>query len=124
MAAISFEHKLFALARTLIDVDSTTGREGAATALLGDFLRAAGSFDEVALWPVEPGRDNLFARRGVPRVVLSTHLDTVPPFFPSREDDAAIHGRGACDAKGIAAAMAVAAVELARSGVNDFGLPH
>lgn len=116
------EDKLFAFTRALVDVDSTTGQEGAVAALAAEFLRHAGVFDEVALWPVEPGRDNVFARRGTPRVVLSTHLDTVPPFFPSREDDTALYGRGVCDAKGIAAAMSFAALTLAEEGVSDFGL--
>lgn len=119
---MSIEDKLFAFTRALVDVDSTTGREGEAAALAADFLRHTGVFDEVALWPVEPGRENVFARRGTPRVVLSTHLDTVPPFFPSREDGSAIYGRGACDAKGIAAAMSFAALALAEKDVTDFGL--
>src|SRR6185312_13674807 len=107
------EDKLFALTRALVDVDATTGREGPTGALVADFLRRAGGFDEIAVWPVEAGRDNIFARRGTPRVVMSTHLDTVPPFFPSREDAEHIHGRGSCDAKGICAAMCFAALALA-----------
>ncbi|MGH9467364.1 MAG: M20/M25/M40 family metallo-hydrolase [Terriglobales bacterium] len=126
MRSIS-DDTLFAFTRALVDVDSTTGQEGAAAALTASFLRQhgdghQGGWDEVSLWPVAPGRDNVFARRGQPRVVLSTHLDTVPPFFPSREDDERIYGRGACDAKGICAAMCCAALELAAEGVSDFGL--
>lgn len=105
-----------------MDLDSTTGCEGAVAALVADFLRASGAFDEVALWPVAPGRDNVYARRGQPSVVLSTHLDTVPPFFPSREDEWAIYGRGACDAKGICAAQIFAALALADEGAGGFGL--
>jgi len=41
-----------------------------------------------------PDRDNLFVSFGEPVVTLSTHMDTVPPFFPSREDATHIHGRG------------------------------
>ncbi len=105
-----------------MDVDSTTGREGEVAALVAEFLRASGSFDAVEIWPVAPGRDNVFARRGSPRVVLSTHLDTVPPFFPSREEATRLYGRGACDAKGIAAAQIFAALRLAAEGAGDFGL--
>lgn len=105
-----------------MDVDSTTGREGAVAAVMADYLRASGAFDAVETWPVAPGRDNVFARRGAPRVVMSTHLDTVPPFFPSREDGERIWGRGACDAKGIAAAQCFAALALAEQGQSDFGL--
>ena len=70
----------------------------------------------VELQEIEPGRPNLLATNGDPKVVLSTHLDTVPPFIPSREDDDWIHGRGTCDAKGIAAAMMVAADDARVSG--------
>jgi acetylornithine deacetylase len=57
-----------------------------------------------------------------PVVTLSTHMDTVPPFFSSREDSEFIWGRGACDAKGIIAAMVCAAQQLVASGVRNVGL--
>jgi acetylornithine deacetylase len=53
--------------------------------------------------------------------VLSTHMDTVPPHIASSEDDEFIHGRGACDAKGIIAAQIIAAEALRREGVNSVG---
>jgi acetylornithine deacetylase len=52
-----------------------------------------------------------------PEVVLSTHMDTVPPFIPSWEDAACIYGRGSCDAKGIIAAQIAAAQQLRQEGV-------
>jgi acetylornithine deacetylase len=76
----------------------------------------------VELEEAEPERPNVLARWGKPDVVLSTHIDTVPPFFPSREDDEFIHGRGSCDAKGILAAQVEAAVRLVGEGVRDIGL--
>jgi acetylornithine deacetylase len=54
---------------------------------------------------------------GRPDVVLSTHMDTVPPFIPSSEDDLFLYGRGACDAKGIIAAQVAAAERLREAGV-------
>ena len=72
--------------------------------------------------PVEGDRFNVFAAWGEPVVVLSTHMDTVPPFFPSSEDGEPIHGRGACDTKGGIAAMLQAARELLDEGVRGFGL--
>jgi acetylornithine deacetylase len=51
-----------------------------------------------------------------PDVTLSTHLDTVPPFIPPTVQGDMLHGRGACDAKGIAAAMIVAADRLRAQG--------
>lgn len=116
---------LFALTRTLIDIDSTTGRERE----VGEFLfrhledlvdRFEGG--AVERMPVEGERFNVFAAWGEPKVVLSTHMDTVPPFFPSSEDDEFIYGRGACDTKGGIAAMLQAARELLEEGVRGFGL--
>jgi acetylornithine deacetylase len=72
--------------------------------------------------PVEMDRDNLFASFDEPAVVLSTHMDTVPPFIPSREDDEYIWGRGACDTKGIIAAIITAAEQLLIAGHRNFGL--
>ncbi|MFL6262536.1 MAG: M20/M25/M40 family metallo-hydrolase [Thermoanaerobaculia bacterium] len=116
---------LFALTRALIDIDSTTGRERE----IGEFLfrhleDLVGRFDGGAVekMPVEGDRFNVFAAWGEPAVVLSTHMDTVPPFFPSSEDDSFIHGRGACDTKGGIAAMLQAARELLEEGVRGFGL--
>jgi acetylornithine deacetylase len=116
---------LFALTRALIDIDSTTGRERE----VGEFLfrqleELAGRFDGGAVerMPVEEERFNVFAAWGEPVVVLSTHMDTVPPFFPSSEDGEFIHGRGACDTKGGIAAMLQAARELLAEGTRGFGL--
>lgn len=115
---------LFALTRALIDVDSTTGREGAVGELLESRLSpwAERYGGRVERMPVAPGRFNLVATWGTPHVVLSTHMDTVPPFFPSSEDDERIRGRGACDTKGGIAAMLAATENLLASGARDFGL--
>lgn len=115
---------LFALSRTLIDVDSTTGREAALGDLLARHLQrlAEESGGTVERMQVEGDRFNVFAAWGEPVVVLSTHYDTVPPFFPSSEDDEVIRGRGACDTKGGIAAMLTAAQELLAEGRRGFGL--
>lgn len=111
---------LFAFTRALVDIESITGNEERAALFVADFLRTAGF--AVDLWEVEPRRLNVFATFGHPEIVLSTHLDTVPPFIPSSEDDRHIYGRGSCDAKGIIAAQVFAAIQLARSGIDSFGL--
>lgn len=111
---------LFELTRKLVDIDSTTGKEWEAAEFITAYLRRQGA--DVAQEEADKGRPNVFACWGKPDVVLSTHLDTVPPFFPSSEDDQAIHGRGSCDAKGIAAAMVKAAESLRAEGVSNFGL--
>jgi acetylornithine deacetylase len=116
---------LHALARTLIDIDSTTGKEREVGdflfRLLEDLVDRAGD-GAVEKMPVEGDRFNLFASWGEPRVVLSTHMDTVPPFFPSAEDGELIRGRGACDTKGGIAAMIEAIRELLDEGMRGFGL--
>jgi acetylornithine deacetylase len=113
---------LFQLTRALIDIDSVTGRERAVGDFLFSYLEdlAARTGGTVERMPVAEDRFNLFASWGEPVVVLSTHMDTVPPFFPSSEDAEHIHGRGACDTKGGIAAMIKALEELTAAG-NDFG---
>lgn len=109
-----------ALARRLIDIDSTTGREGEVAAVLASYLRARGY--SVLEQPLGDGRANVIAAVGEPKLVFSTHFDCVPPFFPSREEDGVLYGRGACDAKGILAAQVAAAERLRASGETRIGL--
>src|ERR1700726_1797954 len=116
--------ELFKLTRTLIDIDSVTPNEGEVGAYLLGYLgdladRHGGAVEGL---DVAPQRFNVFARWGDPIVTLSTHMDTVPPFVSSWEDNEYIWGRGACDAKGIVAAMIAAAVHLLEAGTRDFGL--
>jgi acetylornithine deacetylase len=109
-----------ALARQLIDIDSTTGREGEVAAVLARYLRERGY--AVLEQPLKNGRTNVIAAVGEPHVAFSTHLDCVPPFFPSRIEGALLFGRGACDAKGILAAQVAAAERLRREGETRIGL--
>lgn len=113
-----------AFARALIDVDSTTGRERQVGELLAEALgaRAAAHGGAVERMPVAGDRFNLFAAWGEPIVVLSTHIDTVPPFFPSSEDAEHLYGRGACDTKGGVAAMLGAIDALLAAGRRGFGI--
>jgi acetylornithine deacetylase len=110
-----------ALTRALVDIDSTTGREGDAGRWLADYLRARGL--AVTEQRVDTSRFNVIASAGGdPRVVLSTHFDCVPPFFPSRVDGDRLYGRGACDAKGILAAQVAAVERMRREGETRVGL--
>ncbi len=111
---------LTAFTRALIDVPSLSGEEAAVGRFLAE--RLAGWGFEVTTQPVDGDRFNVAARVGDPLVVLSTHIDTVPPFIPSGEDSTRILGRGACDAKGIVAAMVFAARRLREEGRRDFGM--
>ncbi len=108
------------LTRALVDIDSTTPNEIAA----GEFLaRTLGSLGyEVVTQPVVDGRFNIIATAGRPEVVLTTHFDCVPPFFPSREEGGRLYGRGSCDAKGILVAQIAAVERLRARGETRAGL--
>ncbi|HXJ91641.1 MAG TPA: M20/M25/M40 family metallo-hydrolase [Terriglobia bacterium] len=112
--------ELFELTRTLVNINSVTGSEPECARFLSQYLPGLGL--EVETQPVAGERCNVFAARGEPKVVLSTHMDTVPPFFGAREDAEFIYGRGSCDAKGIIAAQVAAARRLLGEGCSDFGL--
>ena len=109
-----------ALARLLIDIESTTGQEGKVAVVLAQYLRGRGY--SVLEQPLDNGRTNVIAAVGEPEVVFSTHFDCVPPFFPSRVEGGLLFGRGACDAKGILAAQVAAAERLRAAGETRIGL--
>ena len=109
---------LFALTRRLVDIESTTPHEGPVGDFLCEELRTQGF--EARKMPVEGERNNVLATwpgQARPEIVFSTHMDTVPPFIPSSEDETRIYGRGSCDAKGIIAAQIAAAEKLRGAGV-------
>jgi acetylornithine deacetylase len=112
--------ELFELTKALVNIESITGNEKACGEFLADYLERQGF--KTTLQQVEPGRSNVFATLGRPDVVLSTHMDTVPPFIPASEDDEWIYGRGSCDAKGILAAEVIAAQGLKAEGIRDFAM--
>jgi acetylornithine deacetylase len=103
-----------ALAAELLSIESPTGGEGQAVDFVSRWLVQRGWNVEVQ--QVSPGRGNVWASRAGGGVTLSTHLDTVPPYMAPRLEGDRLFGRGACDAKGIAAAMMVAAERLAGQG--------
>jgi acetylornithine deacetylase len=109
-----------ALTSSLVDIDSTTGREGECVLWMATLLSDAGY--GVIEQIVEGNRRNIYAAFGQADVVLSTHLDCVPPFFPSRREGDTLFGRGSCDAKGAAAAQVAAVETLRRQGVTNVGL--
>jgi acetylornithine deacetylase len=115
---------VFELTRALVDIESVTNAEKRVGNYLFDHLSALAqkSGGRVERMSVEAERFNVLAHWGDPLVTLSTHMDTVPPFFPSREDEEFIWGRGACDAKGIIAAMIAAGEKLLAAGHKNFGL--
>ena len=114
----------FELTRALIDIESISENEKQVGEYLLHYLSglAARTGGKAEAMTVTPERFNVYAEWGTPVVALSTHMDTVPPFVISREDEEYIHGRGACDAKGIIAAMIAAAEKLLSDGTRNFAL--
>ena len=108
------------LAKRLVEIDSTPGREGTVGEFLFAFLQEQDFY--VERQPVSAGRFNVRARMDDPIVVFTTHMDTVPPFLPVSEDDDFLYGRGACDAKGVLAAQVQAALALVAAGHRNIGL--
>jgi acetylornithine deacetylase len=107
------------LTRQLIDIESISGNESAVgNYLYGELCRL--EYRTIRM-PVDGTRFNVFAvppeSQAAPKVVFSTHMDTVPPFIPSSEDSTRIYGRGACDAKGIIAAQIAAAERLRKENI-------
>jgi acetylornithine deacetylase/succinyl-diaminopimelate desuccinylase-like protein len=109
---------IVALTRQLVDIESITGNEATVGHFLEQELRKLGY--ESRRMPVEGERANVYAtssQQPNPTIVFSTHMDTVPPFIPSSEDDQKIYGRGSCDAKGIIATQIAAAEQLKEQGI-------
>lgn len=110
----------FELTRRLLEIPSVTGTEKQIGEFLSSHLVSLGY--RVERQEVAPGRFNVFAFAGDVRVFLCTHIDTVPPAtIPVREDADFLYGRGACDTKGIIAAMLEAGDRLRRDGITNFG---
>ncbi len=120
------------LCRALVAMPSISNQEGALCHWVAERLGGEGWSVETQPVPPDkdapaaPGRCNVLARpagaSGPPGVVLTTHLDTVPPFIPLSEDDVHLYGRGTCDAKGIFASMWAAADRLRAEGVTRVAL--
>jgi acetylornithine deacetylase len=111
---------VFELTRRLIEIESITENEKSLALYLRDFLVQLDY--RVSLQEAVPNRFNVLALAGEPKLVFSTHIDTVPPYIPFREDEEYLYGRGACDAKGILAAQVEAAQRLRAAGENRLGL--
>ena len=110
---------LFSFTRRLVDIESITGNESRVGNFLVAELTQLGY--SVEKMPVEGDRFNVWAtipQEAQPKIVFSTHMDTVPPFIPSKEDSERIWGRGSCDAKGIIAAQIAAAERLRSEGIQ------
>lgn len=144
--------------KKILEVDSTSGKERGLSEFLKDYFPDLNGECVCRSFEVGDGTENLLFRwkcgdsqqdsGRLPRVVLCSHLDTVPPYIePNVKEirggealpdgnvslnfqDTLITGRGSCDAKGQFFAMWTACEELAKeledvrtaSGYHDFGL--
>ena len=112
------------LTEQLCAIESTTYFEGRVGDFLAEFLGGRGW--DVEKTPVPQPEEssgkgprwNVYAGTAgqKPDLVFSTHMDTVPPYIPFREDAEFIYGRGVCDAKGIIATQVAAAEALRAVG--------
>jgi len=114
---------LYQLTQTLMSIDSTTGQEYNVAKYLCEILNQQGYHVQTQIVDQEKQRFNVFAHQEQynPYIVFSTHMDCVPPFIPPQETDSEHLGRGACDAKGIIAAMIEAGNRLKEQGHHAFG---
>ncbi|MGF1508464.1 MAG: M20/M25/M40 family metallo-hydrolase [Myxococcota bacterium] len=118
------------LTRTLVRIPSLSNQEAEVCDFVEDALRSDGWTVRTQPVPVDPGASPCPGRRNIlalqseeaPQVVLTTHLDTVPPFIDLTEDESCLWGRGTCDAKGIFAAQWVAAERLRAGGARGVAL--
>ncbi|MCJ1380989.1 hypothetical protein MMC17_004098 [Xylographa soralifera] len=117
--------KLLELHRDLVKIESITGNENAVGWYLANYL--SGHNFTVEKQSVESPQDlakserfNILAYSGPSRksrVLVSSHIDTVPPFWPYEvRNSNEIWGRGTVDAKGCVAAQVTAVQELLTTG--------
>ena len=115
-------HDVIALTLEFCKIPSVTGDEAAVCAHVATRLRSAGYTVTTQQVGEIEGRTNVLAVLDTPRILLTTHLDTVPPHYDPIDEGETLLGRGVLDAKGIAAAMICAAQALAAKGERRVGL--
>jgi len=111
---------IFRLLEKLVKIESPSGQEHDVITFLSGYLRESGF--TILLQEVDKGRCNLFATIDEPKIVFTTHVDTVNPYIPYREDGDYIYGRGSCDAKGVMSVQIKAAERLLSEGIKSVGL--
>lgn len=131
--APAYRDELLALHKSLVSIESISGNEGRVGRFLARDLGARGYTVDRQRVAARAGasndteRFNVLAWRGGgkrarARVVVTSHIDVVPPYIPYQIDDGPvgkgtmIKGRGSADAKGSVAAMVVALDQLLAAG--------
>ena len=107
----------------MLEIDSTTGKEGEFAQWIATRFSAPGRHVETFKVDSDGALNVLVTWGNDPKVILCTHLDTVPPYIsPQLTEDGVVKGRGSCDAKGQIFSMYEACKVLESKGYNDFGL--
>ncbi|KAF2995462.1 hypothetical protein E8E14_001528 [Neopestalotiopsis sp. 37M] len=136
-SAPHYRETLLQLHKSLIEIPSVSGSEDAVGHFLADYLTDLGLRAELQAVPSSNGAADEEPRYNVlawptkaktprPRVLVSSHIDTVPPFIPysiSEGDkvtgDTEISGRGSVDAKAAVAAQVTALLDLIQSPEHE-----
>ncbi len=112
------EKNIAKLTMDLVKIPSISGQEME----VGNFLKDLLTKDFTVKTQKVGDRINVFAFAGRPKLLFTTHMDTVPGILKATEDSNFIYGRGSCDAKGAIAAMVSAGLTALQSGFSDFCL--
>ena len=136
----SYRQRLLKLHRELVETWSVTGNENAVSEVVIRYLMKNGFQVErqvvssnrdhnadqnrfnVVAWPVTDSKNSQASSGRTPRLLISTHLDTVPPFIPYSIDGGSIRantvvsGRGSVDAKASVVTQIIAIEELLADG--------
>ncbi|CAH6723960.1 hypothetical protein CLIB1444_24S00408 [[Candida] jaroonii] len=107
--------------KSLVDINSISRHEYEVAMVLKSFLEDQGL--TVELQQVGNNRYNVFSYIKTPssKVLLTSHIDTVPPYIPYSVDGTKIYGRGTCDAKGSVASQVFSFLSLWNRGLIKDG---
>lgn len=123
------DHPVVDLLLSLMGIVCTSEQEYDVGVFLEQHLETLGY--TVERIPIAPGSDrhNVYAYMGPmrkTRVLVTAHMDTVPPHIPPTVDGNVIRGRGSSDDLGPLAAQIIAVEELKKDGLlkdqGDVGL--
>lgn len=109
---------LLDLHERLVSIPSVSGSEHAVAVYLARVLEQMGltvELERVSGGSADKPRYNVYAYQGRTRnttVVVTSHIDTVPPYIPYHVEGTKIFGRGSCDAKGSVVSQIFAVLSL------------
>lgn len=110
----TLSEELLSLHKSLVEIESISENELEVGIWLASYLKSKGF--SVERQKVEEKRYNVYAwtgGKGEAKVLVSSHIDTVPPFLPyKRFDNGTLFGRGSVDAKASVASQIVAVLSV------------